>query len=90
MDCITVIHNPRGAIGTNFSYTHEYAIFVTPKGKKSIGNRKLKPEEIDWSPLRNWGGESLRTDAKNCFYPIIVEDGKIIGFGEVSNDDEHP
>jgi adenine-specific DNA-methyltransferase len=90
VDCITIIHNPRGAIGTNFSYTHEYAIFVTPKGKKSIGNRKLKPEEIDWSPLRNWGGESLRTDAKNCFYPIIVEDGKIVGFGDVSADDEHP
>jgi adenine-specific DNA-methyltransferase len=49
IDCITVVHNPRGAIGTNFSYTHEYAIFVTPKGKKTIGNRKLKPDEIDWS-----------------------------------------
>lgn len=90
VDCITIIHNPRGAIGTNFSYTHEYAIFVTPKGKKSIGNRKLKPEEIEWSPLRNWGGESLRIDAKNCFYPIIVEDGKITGFGDVCGDDEHP
>lgn len=90
VDCITVIHNPRGTIGTNFSYTHEYAIFVTPKGKKSIGDRKLKPEEIDWSPLRNWGGESLRTDAKNCFYPIIVKDGKIVGFGDVSTDEEHP
>ncbi len=90
VDCITVIHNPRGAIGTNFSYTHEYAIFVTPKGVKSIGNRKLKPEEIEWSPLRNWGGESLRTDAKNCFYPVIVEDGRIVGFGDVSGDDEHP
>lgn len=90
VDCITIIHNPRGAIGTNFSYTHEYAIFVTPKGKKSIGNRKLKPEEIEWSPLRNWGGESLRTDAKNCFFPIIVENDKIIGFGDVCADDEHP
>lgn len=90
VDCITIIHNPRGTIGTNFSYTHEYAIFVTPKGKKSIGNRKLKPEEIEWSPLRNWGGESLRTDAKNCFYPVIVEDGKIIGFGDVCGDSEHP
>ena len=90
VDCITVIHNPRGAIGTNFSYTHEYAIFVTPKGKKTIGNRKLKPEEIDWSPLRNWGGESLRSDAKNCFYPIIVEGGQIVGFGDVCADDEHP
>lgn len=90
VDCITVIHNPRGAIGTNFSYTHEYAIFVTPKGKKTIGNRKLKPEEVDWSPLRNWGGESLRNDAKNCFYPIIIENEKIVGFGDVSMDDEHP
>lgn len=90
VDCITIIHNPRGAIGTNFSYTHEYAIFVTPKGKKTIGNRKLKQEEIDWSPLRNWGGESLRTDARNCFYPIIVEDGKIVGFGDVNADDDHP
>lgn len=90
VDCITIIHNPRGAIGKNFSYTHEYAIFVTPKGQKSIGNRKLKPEEIDWSPLRNWGGESLRNDAKNCFYPIIIEDGKIIGFGDVCADDVHP
>jgi len=90
IDCITIIHNPRGAIGTNFSYTHEYAIFVTPKGKKTIGNRKLKPDEVDWSPLRNWGGESLRTDAKNCFYPVIVENNTIIGFGNVCEDNFHP
>lgn len=90
VDCITVLHNPRGAIGTNFSYTHEFAIFVTPKGKKSICNRKLQPEEVDWSPLRNWGGESLRTDARNCFYPVIVEDTQIIGFGDVSDSEYHP
>lgn len=90
VDCITVIHNPRGTIGTNFSYTHEFAIFVTPKGKKSICNRILSEEEIDWSPLRNWGSESERTDAKNCFYPIIVQDGEIVGFGDVSPDDYHP
>ena len=90
VDCITIIHNPRGTIGTNFSYTHEYAIFVTPKGKKTICSRTLSEEEIEWSPLRNWGGESLRTDAKNCFYPIIVKDEKIIGFGDVSEDSFHP
>ncbi len=90
VDCITVIHNPRGTIGTNFSYTHEYAIFVTPKGRKTICSRTLSEDEIEWSPLRNWGGESLRTDAKNCFYPIIVKDEKIIGFGDVSNDAFHP
>ena len=90
VDCITVIHNPRGTMGTNFSYTHEYAIFVTPKGKKTICSRILSEDEIERSPLRNWGGESLRTDAKNCFYPIIVKDGKIIGFGDVSDDAFHP
>ncbi|MCD7842449.1 MAG: site-specific DNA-methyltransferase [Lachnospiraceae bacterium] len=90
VDCITVIHNPRGTIGTNFSYTHEYAIFVTPKGKKTICSRVLSENEIEWSPLRNWGGESLRTDAKNCFYPIIIKDEKIIGFGNVSDDAFHP
>lgn len=90
VDCITIIHNPRGAIGTNFSYTHEYAIFVTPKGIKSIGNRKLKQEEIDWRDLRDNGGESLRTDAKNCFYPIIVSKGKVIDFGDIVPDNIHP
>ncbi len=90
VDCITVIHNPRGTIGTNFSYTHEFAIFVTPKGQKTICNRQLSESEVDWSPLRNWGSESERTDAKNCFYPIIIENDKIIGFGDVSPDNYHP
>jgi len=26
--CITIVHNPRGIQGTNFSYTHEYAYFM--------------------------------------------------------------
>ncbi|WP_196602992.1 DNA methyltransferase [Pectinatus frisingensis] len=90
VDCITVVHNARGVIGTNFSYTHEYAIFVTPKGKKTIGNRKIEQEEIDWRQLRDRGGESLRTDARNCFYPIIVENSEVVGFGDVCADDEHP
>jgi adenine-specific DNA-methyltransferase len=88
--CITIVHNPRGVQGTNFSYVHEYAFFVLPKGQKVIGNRKISDDEIDWSPLRNWGGESLREDAKNCFYPIIVENGEIVGFGDVLPDHEHP
>ena len=50
----------------------------------------MSDDEIYWSPLRNWGSESLRTDARNCFYPIIVNDDKIIGFGDVSPNDYHP
>ena len=88
--CITIIHNPRGVQGTNFSYTHEYALFVIPQEKKVIGDREIPPEEITWDNFRNWGGESRREDAKNCFYPIIVEDGEIVGFGDVLDDNEHP
>jgi len=88
--CITIVHNPRGVQGTNFSYTHEYAFFVLPRGKKVIGDRQINEEDIYWSNLRNWGGESLREDAKNCFYPIIVESEAIVGFGEVLPDEEHP
>lgn len=90
-DCITVVHNPRGAQGTNFSYTHEYAIFVYPKGKKAIGNRALNEDEISFSNFRNWGGESLRSDAKNCFYPVLVKNDEVIGFGDVIYDENiHP
>ena len=88
--CVTVVHNPRGQQGKNFSYTNEYAIFVFPKALKVIADRKIDDDAVDWSPLRNWGSESERTDAKNCFYPIIVKDDKIVGFGDVSPDDYHP
>ena len=87
---ITIVHNPKGVQGKNFSYTHEYAIFVVPKDKKIIGDRSLTEEEIYVSNLRNWGNESERTDAKNCFYPIIISNNKIVGFGAVSPDNFHP
>lgn len=87
---ITIVHNPRGVQGTNFSYTHEYAIFVIPKNSKTIGDRVIEEEDIKFRGLRDNGGESLRTDARNCFYPIIVKDGKIIGFGDVVPNDIHP
>lgn len=90
LHCISIVHNPRGVQGKNFSYTHEYAYFSLPTGQKIIGPRKINDDDRDWSNLRNWGGESLRTDAKNCFYPVIVEDGKIIGFGDVVPAGTHP
>ncbi|MDR5875125.1 site-specific DNA-methyltransferase [Vreelandella gomseomensis] len=88
--CISVVHNPRGVQGANFSYINEYALFVIPKAKKSIGGRVIDDEEVDWSNFRNWGTESERSDAKNCFYSVKVKDGEVIGFGEVLPDNEHP
>jgi adenine-specific DNA-methyltransferase len=87
---VSVVHNPRGQQGKNFSYVNEYLIFVYPSGLKAIGDRKIREEDVNWSQFRNWGGESERADAKNCFYPVIVEGDEIIGFGDVCPDDFHP
>lgn len=90
MHCITIVHNPRGVIGKNFSYTHEYAIFVLPANKKVIGHRVIEQKDVAWRNLRDNGGESLREDARNCFYPIIISNGEIVGFGDVEADSVHP
>lgn len=89
--CVTIVHNPRGIQGKNFSYTNEFAYFVIPKGDRIIGGRKIPDSEIDWRNLRDNGNESLRSDARNCFYPIIIDGEKVIGFGDVIYDDSiHP
>ncbi|WP_255993947.1 DNA methyltransferase [Clostridium perfringens] len=87
-NCISILHNPAGVQGDNFSYSHEYAIFSFENKKNIIGktNRSEKSEES----FRDWGGTCSRNLAKNCFYPIYVRDGKIIGFGDVCSDDFHP
>ncbi|MGI9298375.1 MAG: site-specific DNA-methyltransferase [Gammaproteobacteria bacterium] len=85
---VSIVHNPQGVQGDNFSYTHETAIFVIPKIKNRINKVDVEPrKEI----LRDDTGNSyLRTNARNCFYPIFVRDDEIIGFGDVPNDDFHP
>jgi len=87
--CISIIHNPRGIQGDNFSYCHEYAYFVIPSdGERYIGSKKR--EEPDVRILRDSGSESKREDAKNCFYPIIIKDKKIIEIGEIPDENFHP
>ncbi|MFN5310149.1 MAG: DNA methyltransferase [Candidatus Kapaibacterium sp.] len=94
--CISIVHNPTGQQGNNFSFTHEFAHFIYPTNGNYIGleNRedKTRESEPDIRPLRNVssGKDHLRESAANCFFPIYVKDGKIIGFGDVSDDDFHP
>lgn len=88
--CVPVVHNPRGVQGKNFSYVHEYAFFVFPSGSKIIADRRIEESDVDWSQFRNWGTESERSDAKNCFYAVKVKDGQIVGFGDVLPDHIHP
>jgi adenine-specific DNA-methyltransferase len=89
--CVTVVHNASGIQGDNFSYSSEFAYFTYPKIGRIIGNEKREEEDVDTRNFRDVTGEdSKREAAANCFYPIIVKDGKVIGFGDVSDDDYHP
>lgn len=88
-DYVSVVHNPRGQQGTNFSYVNEYLIFVYPKNtKKYLAD--FKKEEVDSRNLRDSGTESDRTDARNCFYPFLVKNGTIVGIGDVPDNSFHP
>jgi adenine-specific DNA-methyltransferase len=87
---IPVEHNRKGVQGDGFSYTNEYAIFVTSRAKGAVNRYSLPEVEWEYANLRNWGGESDRTDGKTCFYPIFVNGSKICGFGDVPDDDFHP
>src|SRR5690606_12549227 len=93
---LSIVHNPTGQQGSNFSYTHEFAHFLFPKNVDIIGledrNDKNREAQPDVRPLRNVssGKNHLRESAANCFYPIYVKDSKIIGFGDVCDDDFHP
>ena len=88
--CVSVVHNLGGIQGDNFSYNNEFAYFVYPQGGRYIGMQK-REDNADIRPLRDVStGDHLRTDAANCFYPIYMKEGKIIGFGDVCEDEFHP
>lgn len=89
IDCVTVIHNPGGIQGANFSYCHEYAYFVYPR--RSYYIKKERREGDNLTPFRDWGKEnSKRAGSPNCYYPIITDGENILSFGDVPPDDYHP
>ena len=85
---ISIVHNPAGVQGDNFSYSNEYAIFSFRDEKNIIG--KTDRAENSEESFRDWGGTCARRLAKNCFYPIFVKGDKIIGFGDVCDKNFHP
>jgi adenine-specific DNA-methyltransferase len=84
---VSLVHNPRGIQGDNFSYINEFAYFLFPSSflmpKKSLSVQKQKP-------LMKTGSISMRTEGRTMFYPIYVKDGKVTRVGEVPPDDFHP
>src|SRR3989344_2501770 len=61
---IVIVHNPRGVQGKNFSYCHDYAYFVFPNDNKIYIQNKSRDNALI-EELRDHGGNSLRTNAKN-------------------------
>lgn len=87
---VAIEHNKKGTMGDHFSYNNEYAIFAIPYTRKKLNVLLRNKTDWEWSKFRNWGSESERSDAKNCFFPIYVKDKTIIGYGEVCEDSYHP
>lgn len=91
--CISVIHNPGGTMGKNFSDTGEYAVFIYDDSRSVIAkeDRADSPDVRDlMNTAKGSAGNYLRSTGKTCFYPILVRDLQIIGFGDVCPDDFHP
>ena len=87
---VTIIHNPSGQQSQNFSYSHDYACFAHSRDGRQIGE-EIRDDKYDTRNFRDVTGEdSKREAARNCFYPIFVKEGKIVGFGDVCKPDYHP
>jgi len=93
LSCVSVIHNPGGTMGMNFSRTNEYALFVYDGAHSTIAkeDRADNPDVRDlMNTAKGASGNYLRATGKTCFYPIYVKDLKVVGFGDVCADDYHP
>jgi len=92
--CVTIIHNPSGIQGKNFSHNNEYAYFVHSSTEKEIAPEIRDKRDADVRQFMNTakgsGTNYLRVSGRNCFYPILVKDNKIIGFGDICDDAYHP
>jgi adenine-specific DNA-methyltransferase len=85
---VSVVHNPRGNVTTNFAETNEYVIYLTPKSQRTLARSVADNEQP--RKLRRWGHYSLREERRSMFYPFFVKNGVVIGVGEQPVDDFHP
>jgi adenine-specific DNA-methyltransferase len=90
---VSVIHNPGGTIGGNFSRTGEFMLF-NYRDSTSVISKEDRAENPDIRDLMNTAkgaaGNHLRHTGKTCFFPVLVRGEEIVGFGDVCPDDFHP
>mgnify|MGYP003670368009 CR=1 FL=1 len=94
IDIVSIIHNPSGIQGKNFSYCNEYALFVYPSQKQIIAPEERFGKNVDKRSFMNGakgkGENYLRITGYNCFYSILIKNDEIIGFGDVCPKEFHP
>ena len=92
--CVSAIINPSGQQGKNFSTNGEYYYFQYYDLPNMLNKENRDEDSADVRNFMNGavgeGGNYLRETGKNCFYPIIVKNNEVIGFGDVCPDDFHP
>jgi adenine-specific DNA-methyltransferase len=82
-------YNHRGRVKSNFAITHEYGLWMIPKGKDLISRKSEISSDIRRN-LRRTGTDSMRGDAPTQFFGIEVDkdDLKIIKVYEALSFDE--
>ena len=90
---VSVIHNPGGTMSKNLTATGEFALFAYDDSKETLGkeNRADNPDIRDlMNTAKGSAGTYLRSTSKTSFYPVFVKDMKIIGFGDICDENFHP
>lgn len=91
---VSIVINPSGQQGKNFSTSSEYVHFYFQDEPNMLAKEIRSEENADVRVFMNGakgeGGNYLRTSGKTCFYPIYVKNNNVIGFGDVCEDDFHP
>lgn len=91
INTVVIQHHPQGGANNNIARTHEYALFVTPKDKKSLFGKKEENSIDSWSLMRSGTDRrNLRIGRPKSFYAIYVrqDDHKVIGVGPSLKVDE--
>ena len=92
--CISSVINPSGQQGKNFSTNHENIYFYFHDVPNMLAKEKRGEDTADVRNFMNGSvgesGDYKRETGKNCFYPIIVKNNKVIDIGDVCDDNFSP
>lgn len=91
---VSIVINPSGQQGRNFSTTNETIHFIYNDVNNMLLKEHREEEDADVRAFMNGAkgasGNYLRASGKTCFYPIYVKNDRVVGFGDVCEDNFHP